>query len=154
MERKHLLAAELNAYSFANYADHLGIGNNRFEMYMPDEVLLLERAEREGWSDSKVAKASDMDRGDVVERRARFRRAVALVDAEDAAASFRVGVRHSIENAVKEGLQDTESVERLVVQICYRASDLAFLLEREGKTVTDYSAALRREPGVEYYDEE
>ena len=51
MERKHLLAAELNAYSFANYADHLGIGNNRFEMYMPDEVLLLERAEREGWSD-------------------------------------------------------------------------------------------------------
>lgn len=31
MERIHLLAAELYSYSLANYENHLGIGNLRFE---------------------------------------------------------------------------------------------------------------------------
>ena len=31
MNRAQLLAAEIFGYSFANYADHLGIGNVRYE---------------------------------------------------------------------------------------------------------------------------
>lgn len=32
------------------------------------------------------------------------------------------------------------------------AADLAFLLEQAGKTLSQYSRHLRREPGVEYYE--
>ena len=37
------------------------------------------------------------------------------------------------------------SIERLVVQICFRAADLAFLLDREGRSLSSYSEVLRRE---------
>jgi hypothetical protein len=43
-------------------------------------------------------------------------------------------------------------VEDLVVQICYRAADLAVLLDMEGKPLSRYSRHLRREPDVEYDD--
>ena len=49
MNRAQLLAAEIFGYSFANYADHLGIGNVRYERLMPEDVETLETAEREGW---------------------------------------------------------------------------------------------------------
>ncbi len=145
MERKHLLAAELFAYSFANYEDHLGIGSARFEKYMPDEASLLERAEDEGWSDEDVVAKSEIAAPDVATSRRRFRRARAVVDAPDAAAAFRTGVRFSIEDAVAEGLRDAAAIERLVTQVCYRAADLAFLLDREAKALSDYSEALRAE---------
>ena len=45
-----------------------------------------------------------------------------------------------------------EEVEKLVRQICYRTSDLAYLLKAEGSSLSRYSRHLRREPGVEYYD--
>jgi len=146
MERRHLLAAELFAYSFANYEDHLGIGNMRFERSMPDEALLLERAEDEGWSDEQVVAASEIPATEVGEVRRRFRCARAVVDAPDAAAAFRAGVRCSIEDAIAEDLTDEAAVERLVIQVCYRAADLAFLLDREGKALSEYSEALRVEP--------
>ena len=75
-----------------------------------------------------------------------------MVDAKDAAAAFRWGVRQSVERALAEGLGNEASVERLVTQVCYRAADLAFLLDREGEPLSRYSRALRKEPGVGYYD--
>ena len=50
----------------------------------------------------------------------------------------------------EEGLRDENSVEQLVTQICYRAADLGFLLERENKPLARYSRHLRREPGADY----
>ena len=149
MERKQFLAAELFAYSFANYEDHLGIGNVRFEKLMPEEATFLERAEDEGWSDEEVVAKSEISAAEVAESRRRFQRARAVVDAPDVAAAFRTGVRFSIEDAVAEGLRDGAAVERLVTQVCYRAADLAFLLDREGKALSEYSAALRVEPNNE-----
>ena len=49
MDRIQLLAAETFHYSYANYADHLGIGNVRFDRLMPDTVKVLEKAATEGW---------------------------------------------------------------------------------------------------------
>jgi hypothetical protein len=56
MNRKQLLAAETFHYSYAHYADRLG-GNIRFDKWMPDDVDTLERAEQEGWDDSRLAQA-------------------------------------------------------------------------------------------------
>jgi hypothetical protein len=152
MDRIHLLAAEIFSYSHANYEDHLGIGNARFENLMPDDARTLERAAKEGWSTERIARALNCDEAQAAESLRCYYRARDVVDAENPAESFRWGVRHSIENALKEGLGDEASVERLVTQICYRASDLALLLEREGRPLSRYSRHLRREPGVEYHE--
>jgi hypothetical protein len=150
MDRIHLLAAEIFAYSYANYEDHLGIGNVRFQKLMPDEARTLERAAAEGWPTERIARELHCDEAEAAESLRSYHRAREVVDAENPAKSFRWGVRHAIENAANEGLGDEASVERLVTQICYRAADLAFLLEREGKPLSRYSRHLRREPGVEY----
>jgi hypothetical protein len=152
MNRYHLLAAEIYGYSFANYQDHLGIGNVRFEKLMPATARTLERAQAQHWSVAKLARALDVTKDEAAELLQAFRRARDVVDAENAAESFRWAVRQTIESAVAEGLGDEPSIERLVTQICYRASDLAVLLEREGKPLSRYSRHLRREPGVEYHE--
>ncbi len=80
------------------------------------------------------------------------------MDAENPAESFRNAVRLSIRRALAEGLEDDKAVEDLVIQICYRAADLAYLLQREGTALRRYSRHLRREPDVNYgegyFDEE
>ena len=152
MNRYHLLAAEIYGYSFANYQDHLGIGNVRFDRLMPAAARTLERAEAEHWAVAKVARTLDVAENEAAELLQAFRRARDVVDAENAAESFRWAVRQAIERAVAEGLGDEPSIERLVTQVCYRASDLAVLLEREGKSLSRYSRHLRREPGVEYHE--
>lgn len=145
MDRIDLLAAELFSYSYANYADHLGIGNQRFDKLMPDEAALLERAELEKWSDDRVAKDLEMDHERVPNWRIKFREAKAVVDAPNPAASFRVGVLTSIRYALEEGITSEEDIAKLVTQICYRASDLSVLLDLRGESLSTYSAALRRE---------
>lgn len=77
MNRYHLLAAETYCYSFANYEDHLGIGNVRFEKLMPDTVRVPEAAEREGWPVEKVARKLDWDVDRAADFQRRFRRALA-----------------------------------------------------------------------------
>jgi len=47
VNRKQLLAAETFAYSYAHYADYLGV-NVRFDRDMPRNLDTLERAERKG----------------------------------------------------------------------------------------------------------
>jgi hypothetical protein len=145
MNIKHLLAAELFNYSYANYADHLGIGNIRFEKLMPETFDILERGIEDGWSNSQIAKALEVDEEKVEDWKSNYRRARDIIDAPNAAEAFRRGVRHSIKYQVKEGLKTEEEIEKLVVQICYRASDLAVLLENERRSLSDYSQVLRRE---------
>jgi hypothetical protein len=152
MNRKQLLAAETFAYSYANYAGHLGIGNIRFDKLMPDDVDTLERAEREGWDNTRLAQALEVKEEDVEHWRVAYQRAKTIVDAPTAAESFRHGVRFSIEDAVEKGLANEADIERLVTQICYRAADLAYLLDLEGRELSDYSEALREESEFDLLD--
>src|SRR2546427_4277746 len=119
---------------------------------MPEDVEPLEPAGGEGGPAATIAAALEVDVERAEELLEAFQRAREVVDAENPAEAFRNGVRFSIWHAVEEGLHDPESIEKLVTQICYRAADLAFLLERAGKTLSQYSRHLRREPGVEYYE--
>jgi len=54
-------------------------------------------------------------------------------------------VKYSIQYAIKEELETEEDIDKLVTQICYRAADLAVLLDNEKKKLSDYSQELRRE---------
>jgi hypothetical protein len=144
MNREKLLAAETFSYSYANYANHLGIGHVRFEEMMPQDVRYLEQAEREGWSLKKLARALEFDE-EIAERfRVSYTRAKDIVDAPNAAESFRRGVRYSILDAIEEGLNSEVEIERLVTQVCYRAADLAYLLDLEGHELSYYSKDLRK----------
>jgi hypothetical protein len=152
MNRYHMLAAEIYGYSYANYEDHLGIGNVRYEKLMPRDARTLERAEAEGWPLEDVARKLDVDTEAAAELIDAFRDAREVVDADNPAESFRRAVRQCIEAAISEGLGDKPSIERLVVQICYRAADLAFLLDLNEQPLSTYSTQLRWEP--DYDDDE
>ena len=54
MNRAQLLAAEIFGYSFINYADHLGIGNVRYERLMPE---MQKRSKRLSGKDGLPAKS-------------------------------------------------------------------------------------------------
>jgi hypothetical protein len=144
MDRRELLAAETFHYSYANYDDHLGIGNVRFDKLMPDDVDTLEQAEQEGWDDARLAAALEVEVDKVEFWRESYRRAKEIVDAPTAAESFRRGVRYSIQDAVEQGLTGEEAIEQLVTQICYRAADLAYMLDMEAEILSRYSRELRR----------
>jgi hypothetical protein len=144
MDRKHLLAAELHNYSFENYRNHPGIGNKRFDDLMPHDAMLLERAESENWPDERIASELEIEHGSVLEWRQKFMRAKSIVDASDPARSFRNGIRFSIQDAVEKGFANSKDIEDLVVQICYRASDISVLLELREESLSKYSDALRQ----------
>ena len=144
MGPRELLAAETFSYSYANYDDHLGIGNVRFDTLMPNDVDSLEQAEQEGWDDARLADALDVEVDKVGLWRDSDRRAKEIVEAPTAAESFRRGVRYSIQDAVEEGLAGDEAIEGLVTQICYRAADLAYLLDMEAEILSRYSRELRK----------
>ena len=145
MKRIHLLAAELYRYSLENYRDHLGIGNIRFESLMPRAVKILERAESEQWTDDRIAKELDDEKDSVADWREGFRRAKEIIDAADPAEAFRLGVRFSIEDALEKGIANSDDIDVLVTQICYRTSDLSVLLELQGESLSTYSDALRED---------
>jgi hypothetical protein len=151
MDRRQLLAAEIHGYSFDNYHDHLG-ANPRFDRYMPEAVDILESAADEAWPIEKVAGALGVEIDEAKETLLALERARKVVDAENPAESFRWAVRQSIEAAIKEGLSDTESINRLTIQICYCAADLGYILKQNGEVLSRYSRHLRREPDVEYYE--
>ena len=151
MERIHLLSAEIFAYSYANYEDHLGV-NERFDRLMPRDAKILERAFKEGWPPEAVAKKLETSTENAKNLLDATKEALEVVDAENPAESFRVAVRQSINRALEEGLTRSESIEQLVQQICYRAADLGLLLDKEGHRLSQYSRHLRREPDTEYYD--
>lgn len=149
LDRRSLLAAEIFGYSYDHYEDHLG--NLRFDELMPRQVDTLERAERENWDDARLAATLDRDGQEIPSLRGRYRRAVSIVDAPTPAESFRRGVRFSIQDALEEGLDDEEALERLVGQICHRAADLGYLLEVSGEPLAVYSEELRDQEGLSPY---
>jgi hypothetical protein len=121
---------------------------------MPETFDILDRAQNEGWNDAQLAKAMEIEEKDVVTWRKRYQQAVDIINAPNAAESFRRGVRYSIKYAVEEGLETEEDFDQLATQICYRAADLAVLLEIEDKQLSDYSRELRRGKGVKYFGDE
>jgi len=148
MNREQLLAAEIFGYSYASYHDHLG-ANIRFDELMPRSVATAEQAERESWPIEKLAGELEVEVDHAREMLDALPHAREVVDAENPAESFRNGVRQSILTALEAGLNDPDSVEHLVTQICYRAADLAYLLELDGDRLTRYSHELRRDPDTE-----
>jgi hypothetical protein len=150
MNRLKLLAAEVFSYSYADYADHLG--NARFDSIMPRWVATLERAVKEQWPIQEIAKSLEVEPGEAEDLLAAYHRAVQIIEAANPAEAFRTGVRQSIEFALEERLEGSEAVEKLVTQVCYRAADLAYILDLEGSRLSRYSRHLRREPDVEYYE--
>lgn len=142
MDREHLLAAEVFGYSYANYDDHLG-GNVRFDEMMPADVETLAQEAEEGWDDERLAGALEVPEEQVKSWRDAYKRAVDIVDAPSPAEAFRRGVHYSIQDAVERGLADEEAIERLVTQVCYRAADLAYLLDMEGEVLSTFSKELR-----------
>ncbi len=67
MNRRLLLAAELYDYSYANYADHLGIGNIRFDKLMRDDVDTLGPAEQERWTRPRLGQTLDIPEEEVAD---------------------------------------------------------------------------------------
>jgi len=151
LDRRYLLAAEIYGYSYDYYEDHLG--NVRFDELMPRQVDTLERAEGESWDDARLAATLEMGAGEIPALRDLYRRAVSIVDAPTPAESFRRGVRFSIQDALREGLDlnNEEAVERLVGQICHRAADLGYLLEVSGEPLAVYSEELRGQEDLTPY---
>ncbi len=152
MERIHLLAAEIFRYSYANYEDHLGI-NERFDALMPRDAEMLETALKEKWPVDKVARKLDVSAEVARKFLIAAKGALEVVDAENPAESFRNAVRQSIKLALEDGIDTTEAIENLVIQICYRAADFGLLLDKKGHHLSQYSRHLRKEPDIEYCEE-
>ncbi len=152
MTKKHLLAAELFHYSYDHYDDHLEGGNLRFTKLMPRDIEVMQRAEKENWTHKQIAKAIEIDEERVPGWLESWERAKDIVNAVNPSESFRKGVKYSIIDALREGLslEDNEKIDDLVIQICYRAADLGYLLDREGAKLSDYSEWLRRDKDVNY----
>jgi hypothetical protein len=142
MTEIHLLAAETFAYSYANYADHLGV-NIRFDKYMPDDIKTIKKIISKGGGAKEIAEKFDIDKEAAEGLLSRYHVAKEIVSADNAAESFRLGVKQSILYALEDGLNSAKDIDRLVGQICYRAADLAYLLDMEEKELSDYSEYLR-----------
>src|SRR6185436_1617168 len=150
LNRWKLLAAETYCYSYDNYSNHEG--NPRFDRSMPDDIRILDRAWRESWPLDRLAVELDRSGDDAAALLDAYRDAIDVVDAPTPAESFRRSVRQAITQALKAGLESGEQIEALVVQVCYRAADLGFLLWSRHEPLHKYSGLLRREPGVQYDD--
>lgn len=142
MTKIQLLAAETFAYSYANYADHLGV-NLRFDKYMPDDIKTIENIVSQGGGAEKIAAKLEIDKESAERVLSNYLEAKKIVSADNAVESFRLGVKKSILYALEEGLNSAEGIDDLVGQICYRAADLAYLLDMEKKELSDYSKILR-----------
>ena len=142
MNKTQLLAAETFAYSYANYADHLGI-NPRFDKYMPDDVKAIEKIVSSNGGADDIAAKLEVEKDVAENLLSSYLVAKKIVYADSAADSFRLAVKASILTAMEEGLNSAESIDRLVEQICYRTADLAYLLDMEKKELSDYSEYLR-----------
>ena len=150
MTEQEILAAELYNYSYNNYADHIEVGNERFTRLMPETVRKFEAVEREKWSRSRIAEELEIEEKEVDRWLENFKRAKDIVFAKNASESFRCSVKYIVKYALARGLDTDEAVDDLVIQICYRAADLGYLLDLEGKNLSDYSDWLCREKDVDY----
>ena len=142
MNKTQLLAAETFSYSYANYVDHLGI-NDRFDKHMPDDLKIIEKIVSKGGSADDLAAKLGVDKDIAEGLISSYLVAKKIVYAENAVASFRLGVKQSIIYALEQGLNSSKDIDALVGQISYRTADLAYLLDLEQKELSDYSEVLR-----------
>jgi hypothetical protein len=147
LTRNQRIAADMYGYSYAQYVDQLKGKNKAFTRTMPKTAESLERAEKEGWGDARIAKALDVEERKVRAMVHDFREARQVVDAPSIVEGFRIGVRQ----LVREAVDDDRIVENLVTQICFRAADLGYLLAQERKRLSDYTEALQTEPDIEMF---
>jgi hypothetical protein len=145
LSRQQFLTAEIFAYSYANYADHMGIGNDRFENLMPDDAATLEKAVIENWEIARVAKTLAVDCDAASSLIASTKDALKIVDARNPAIAFREAILQLVTKSSEEGLDSDDAVSNLVTQVCYRVSDLAHLLAADGTDLMSYCKELRRE---------
>lgn len=89
MDRKFLLAAETFNYSFNKYADKLEIRAERFSKLMPDDIDILEKAEKEDWTLEQLAHALEIEPDKAEFLRHGYERAKDIIDAPSPAESFR-----------------------------------------------------------------
>ena len=146
LNRHQFLTAEIFEYSYANYADHLGIGHERFERLMPDDAAKLELAVNENWDITRLANALDVDADTASSLIASTKNALKIVDAANPAIAFREAITQLIAKASEEGLDSDNAVCGLVTQVCYRVSDLAHLLAANATDLMSHCEELRREP--------
>lgn len=146
MNRKQLLAAETFSYSFNKYAEKVEMRAERFTKLMPADIDILEKSRIENWSLEQLSEALEMDMELAVLLQQNYSNAREIFNAPTPAESFRRGVPHSIRHELKEGLKSDADIERLVVQICYRAADLSYLLDIRNEELSKYSEELRAEP--------
>ncbi|MGI9550277.1 MAG: hypothetical protein ACR2MT_03680 [Aurantibacter sp.] len=150
MKKEELLAAEVYGYSYQHYQEKLEMGHPRFKKLMPEKISILEKAEKENWEEEKLSKALDIPSEHLPGLLDNFRQAIDIVDSSNSAESFRKSLKHSIKNALSEGLNSEKEIEALATQICYRTADLGYLIDQKGKKLTDYSEDLRWEPDIEH----
>ena len=92
LTRLQLLTAEIFSYSFAHYADRVGIGNARFDKLMPDDATKLETAVNENWNISRTANELDIDADTAAALLTSTRNAISIVDAKNPARGFREAI--------------------------------------------------------------
>ena len=119
---------------------------------MPSYALKLEQAVLEDWPLLRVAQELDTDTDNAADLIKAARDALQVAEAANPAEAFRSAVRQVVEQAVADGFDEPDAIEQLVTQICYRTSDLAYLLKSEGSSLTRYSRHLRKESEMEYED--
>jgi len=145
MDREKLLAAELFAYSYQNYEDHLGIGNPRFEEMMPVEARTIERAYRENWSMQDLARELGLDAEHVKGLLDSYSNAIEIVDAQTPAKALRNALRQSFDTVLGDRRVPDHEIEEFLNQACYRVSDFLFLMESQGSGLREMSDELRRD---------
>ena len=106
----------------------------------------------EEWPITRVAQELEVDTVNAAALVGATRDAILVVDSDNPSESFRLSVRQLIKRAAAEGLNDDDTIEQLVTQICYRVSDFANLLKSEGSNLSRYCRHLRRESDVKYHD--
>lgn len=148
MERVHYLAAEIFGYSYDHYQEKIEMGHTRFTKYMPEDVMVMELAEKTNWSDKELADKLDIDLDKAVDYKKALINAKRIVDAENSMKSYIEGVKESIDSVVESGIENEQDINKLVSQILYRTADFGFLLKNEGDELWQYSEMLRDYKGA------
>lgn len=73
------------------------------------------------------------------------RNAIKIVDAPNPAIGFREAINQLVSDAAEKGLNTDDDVTHLVTQICYRVSDLRFLLMVDNSELKTYCKDFRDE---------
>jgi hypothetical protein len=66
-----------------------------------------------------------------------YKEAKEIIDTPTPDETFRREMRQSIRYAMENGLESDEDIEKLVVQICYRAADLSYLLKIRNQKLSE-----------------